>query len=81
MQRSGQDGDTLSASGGVGGGHRDIARASVKVLHEYEARQRQLLGQVPGADPGEEDFRVARHLVRPQMIGSPPLTWPQLPPI
>jgi hypothetical protein len=36
--------------------------ASVEAPHDQEARQRQLLGQVLGADPGEEDFRVARHL-------------------
>ena len=57
-----QDGDTLSTGGGVGGGHRDIARASVKAPHKYEGRQRKLVGQVLGTDPGEEDFRVARHL-------------------
>ena len=36
--------------------------ASVKALHKYEAGQRQLVGQMLGADPSKENFRVARHL-------------------
>ena len=61
MQRTGQDGGTLSAGGGVGGGHL-ILPASVKAPHECKARQRKLLGQMLGADPSEENFRAARHL-------------------
>jgi hypothetical protein len=58
-QRAEQTRGPLSAGGSIGSGHWP---RSDSVLHNHEPGQRQSVSQVLGADPGEEDFRVARHL-------------------